>query len=177
MAYKLTVNGRTTTVDVPADMPLLWVLRDVLNMKGTKYGCGIAQCGACTVHLDGKATRSCVTTVAAAAKAKITTIEGLSADGSHPVQIAWQEIDVPQCGYCQPGQMMSAAALLSAKPKPTDQDIDSAMNGNICRCGTYLRIRAAIHKAAAMGHEHHPVTSSGAPAEHGEHQQEHRQQD
>jgi len=161
MPYKLTVNGRSTTVDVPADMPLLWVLRDVLNMKGTKYGCGIAQCGACTVHLGGKAVRSCITPVSAAAKAPITTIEGLSADGTHPVQVAWQEIDVPQCGYCQPGQMMSAAALLASKPHPTDQDIDSAMNGNICRCGTYLRIRAAIHKAADMAGGHHHVTSSG----------------
>jgi len=161
MPYKLTVNGRSTTVDVPADMPLLWVLRDVLNMKGTKYGCGIAQCGACTVHLGGKAVRSCITPVSAAAKVPITTIEGLSADGTHPVQVAWQEIDVPQCGYCQPGQMMSAAALLASKPHPTDQDIDSAMNGNICRCGTYLRIRAAIHKAADMAGGHHHVTSSG----------------
>lgn len=163
MPYKLTINGRSTTVDVPADMPLLWVLRDVLNLKGTKYGCGIAQCGACTVHLGGKAVRSCVTPVSAAAKAPITTIEGLSADGSHPVQVAWQDIDVPQCGYCQPGQIMSASALLAAKPHPTDQDIDAAMTGNICRCGTYLRIRAAIHKAAAMSPvHHHPVTSSAA---------------
>ena len=160
MAYKLTVNGRSTTVDVPADMPLLWVLRDVLNLRGTKYGCGIGQCGACTVHLGGKAVRSCLTAVAAATKAPITTIEGLSPDGSHPLQIAWQEVDVPQCGYCQGGQIMSAAALLAAKPRPSDQDIDSAMNGNLCRCGTYLRIRKAIHTAAAMGARPHPVTSS-----------------
>ena len=150
MPYKLNVNGRPATVDAPADMPLLWVLRDVLNLRGTKYGCGIGFCGACTVHIGGRPVRSCQTPVAAAADAKITTIEGLSADGTHPVQVAWQEIDVPQCGYCQAGQMMSAAALLAKTPKPSDQDIDAAMNGNICRCGTYLRIRQAIHKAASM---------------------------
>lgn len=149
MSFKLTVNGRPATVDVPADMPLLWVLRDVLNLRGAKYGCGIGQCGACTVHLNGKAVRSCITPVSAAAKAPITTIEGLSSDGSHPVQAAWQEIDVAQCGYCQAGQIMSAVALLAAKPHPSDHDIDQAMNGNLCRCGTYLRIRQAIHKAAA----------------------------
>jgi isoquinoline 1-oxidoreductase alpha subunit len=160
MAFKLTVNGKSNTVDVPADMPLLWVLRDVLNMRGTKYGCGIGQCGACTVHLNGKAVRSCLTPVSAAAKGPITTIEGLSADGTHPLQVAWQDIDVPQCGYCQPGQIMSAAALLAAKPSPTDHDIDAAMSGNVCRCGTYLRIRAAIHKAAGMPGGHHGVTSS-----------------
>src|SRR5580698_10424656 len=124
MAYKLSVNGRSTTVDVPADMPLLWVLRDVLNLKGTKYGCGIGQCGACTVHLSGKPVRSCQTPVSAAVNLPITTLEGLSADGSHPVQQAWMDIDVPQCGYCQAGQIMSAVALLSKKPKPTDADID-----------------------------------------------------
>ena len=150
MAFKLTVNGRSSTVDVPADMPLLWVLRDVLNLNGTKYGCGIGQCGACTVHLGGKAVRSCLTPVSAAASAPITTIEGLSADGTHPVQLAWQEIDVPQCGYCQAGQMMSASALLAKIPQPTDKEIDAAMNGNICRCGTYLRIRQAIHRAASL---------------------------
>ena len=150
MSYKLTVNGRPTTVDAPADMPLLWVLRDIMNLRGTKYGCGIGFCGACTVHIGGRAVRSCQTPVAAAADAKITTIEGLSADGTHPVQVAWQEIDVPQCGYCQAGQMMSAAALLAKTPKPSDQDIDAAMNGNICRCGTYIRIRQAIHKAASL---------------------------
>jgi isoquinoline 1-oxidoreductase alpha subunit len=150
MAFKLTVNGQPTTVDVPADMPLLWVLRDILNLHGTKYGCGIGQCGACTVHLGGAAVRSCLTTVAAAAKAPVTTLEGLSKDGTHPVQQAWLEIDVPQCGYCQAGQMMSASALLDKNPKPTDKDIDSAMNGNLCRCGTYLQIRKAIHTAAAI---------------------------
>jgi isoquinoline 1-oxidoreductase alpha subunit len=150
MPYKVTVNGRTSTVDVPADMPLLWVLRDVLKLSGTKYGCGIGQCGACTVHLRGQAVRACLTPISAAANAPITTLEGLSADGTHPVQLAWEEIDVPQCGYCQAGQIMSAAALLAKKPKPTDQDIDTAMNGNLCRCGTYLRIRQAVHRAAAL---------------------------
>ena len=154
MSTKLTVNGKTITVDVPQDMPLLWVLRDVLNLRGTKYGCGIGQCGACTVHFGGRAVRSCQTPVAAADGAQITTIEGLSADGTHPVQLAWAEIDVPQCGYCQAGQMMSAAALLAKTAKPSDQDIDAAMNGNICRCGTYIRIRQAIHKAATLTASH-----------------------
>lgn len=163
MSYKLTVNGKATTVDVPAEMPLLWVLRDVMNLKGTKYGCGIGQCGACTVHLNGKAVRSCLTPVSAAAKGPIMTIEGLSHDGSHPLQVAWQDIDVPQCGYCQAGQIMSAAALLSAKPHPSDQDIDSAMSGNLCRCGTYLRIREAIHKAAA--HAGSSVSGGGGGAQ------------
>jgi isoquinoline 1-oxidoreductase alpha subunit len=157
MAFKLTVNGRSSTVDVPADMPLLWVLRDVLNLKGTKYGCGIGQCGACTVHLGGKAVRSCLTSVSNATSEPITTLEGLSADGTHPLQVAWQEIDVPQCGYCQAGQIMSAAALLAKTAQPTDQQIDAAMNGNLCRCATYLRIRQAIHKAATL-------TSSNAPS-------------
>jgi isoquinoline 1-oxidoreductase alpha subunit len=160
MPYKLTVNGRTSTVDVPADMPLLWVLRDVLKLHGTKYGCGIGQCGACTVHLRGQAVRACLTPVSAAANAPITTIEGLSADGSHPVQQAWEEMDVPQCGYCQAGQIMSAAALLAKKPKPTDADIDSAMNGNLCRCGTYLRIRQAVHRAATLNGK--PISASAA---------------
>jgi isoquinoline 1-oxidoreductase alpha subunit len=165
MPYKVIVNGRTSTVDVPADMPLLWVLRDVLKLSGTKYGCGIGQCGACTVHLRGQAVRACLTPISAAANAPITTVEGLSADGSHPVQVAWEELDVPQCGYCQAGQLMSAAALLAKKPKPTDADIDSAMNGNLCRCGTYLRIRQAVHRAAALGgNSKQPVSAAAAGA-------------
>jgi isoquinoline 1-oxidoreductase subunit alpha len=151
MAYKLNVNGHISTVDVPADMPLLWVLRDVLDLSGTKYGCGIGQCKACTVHLAGKPVQACLTPVSAVGAQAITTIEGLSPDGTHPLQLAWQEIDVPQCGYCQAGQIMSAAALLAKIGKPTDKDIDNAMNGNLCRCGTYLRIRAAIHKAVEIG--------------------------
>jgi aerobic-type carbon monoxide dehydrogenase small subunit (CoxS/CutS family) len=148
MPFKLSVNGRSRTVDAPPDMPLLWVLRDMLDLKGTKYGCGIAQCGACTVHLKGQPVRSCVTPVSAATTGPIVTIEGLSADGSHPLQQTWRELDVPQCGYCQSGQIMTAAALLKSNPRPTDADIDRAMAGNLCRCATYLRIRAAIHKAA-----------------------------
>jgi isoquinoline 1-oxidoreductase subunit alpha len=150
MPFNLNVNGKTTSVDVPGDMPLLWALRDVLNLKGTKFGCGIAQCGACTVHVNGSATRSCSLTVSKAANTKITTIEGLSSDGRHPLQLAWQEIDVPQCGYCQAGQIMSAAALLTSKPKPTDAEINTALVGNLCRCGTYLRIRDAVKRAAGM---------------------------
>ncbi len=150
MPYELTVNKRPMTVDVAADTPLLWVLRDVLNLHGTKYGCGIGQCGACTVHLGGEPVRSCLTPVSAAAKASITTIEGLSADGTHPLQVAWREVDVPQCGYCQAGQIMAAAALLAKHSKPTDAEIDTAMNGNLCRCGTYLRVRQAIHQAAGQ---------------------------
>ena len=151
MAYTLTVNGKKSSVDVPADMPLLWVLRDVLKLHGTKYGCGIAQCGACTVHLNGKAVRSCQTQISTVGTQSVTTIEGLSADGTHAVQKAWEQVDVPQCGYCQAGQMMSAAALLATKPKPTDADIDTAMNGNLCRCGTYERIRKAIRRASGAG--------------------------
>ena len=150
MSITFKVNGQSRTVDVPADMPLLWVLRDVLDLKGTKFGCGVAQCGACTVQVNGTAIRSCTRRVATVANAEVTTIEGLSPDGSHPLQRAWQEIDVPQCGYCQAGQLMSAAALLRDKPNPTDADIDTAMNGNICRCTTYLRIREAIHAAAKL---------------------------
>jgi len=150
MPYTLTVNAKPQTVDVAPDMPLLWVLRDTLNMKGTKFGCGIGQCGACTVHLAGKAVRSCQTPMSTANNAVVTTIEGLSPDGSHPLQRAWQEIDVPQCGYCQAGQLMAAAALLASIAKPTDADIDRAMTGNLCRCATYLRIRQAIHRAADM---------------------------
>ena len=150
MPYTLNVNGKTTSVDVPADMPLLWVLRDVMNLKGTKFGCGIAQCGACTVHVNGTATRACITPVSKAVGQKITTIEGLSSDGRHPLQVAWQAVDVPQCGYCQAGQIMSAAALLASKPKPTDAEINTAMTGNLCRCGTYVRIREAIKRAAGI---------------------------
>ena len=149
MTFTFKVNGKSTTVDVAPDMPLLWVLRDVLDLKGTKFGCGIGQCGACTVHVKGTPTRSCRTAVSRVAGAEITTIEGLSSDGSHPVQRAWESVDVPQCGYCQAGQIMAAAALLAKNSNPSDADIDTAMNGNICRCATYLRIRQAIHKAAA----------------------------
>jgi isoquinoline 1-oxidoreductase subunit alpha len=149
--FNLTVNNKTYKVDVDPDTPLLWVLRDTLGLTGTKYGCGIAQCGACTVHFNGNALRSCTLPVSTAVNGKIVTIEGLSADGTHPVQQAWDEEDVPQCGYCQAGQVMTAAALLARKPKPTDADIDTAMAGNICRCGTYTRIRKAIHVAAAKG--------------------------
>ena len=144
----LRVNGREHTVDVPPDMPLLWTLRDILGLTGTKYGCGIAQCGACTVHVDGRAIRSCVTPAATLEGRAITTIEGLAGDGRHPVQLAWVAEEVPQCGYCQPGQVMSAAALLASNPRPSDADIDRAMSGNLCRCGTYDRIRKAIHRAA-----------------------------
>jgi isoquinoline 1-oxidoreductase subunit alpha len=142
--YNLQINGRSYTADVEADTPLLWVLRDSLGLVGTKFGCGIAQCGACTVHLNGNAVRSCTLPVSAVGTNKITTIEGLSATGEHPVQMAWKEVDVPQCGYCQAGQIMSATALLSKNPSPTTEQIDTAMNGNICRCGTYHRIREAI---------------------------------
>ncbi len=150
MPVTFKVNGKSTTVDVADDTPLLWVLRDVLDLKGTKYGCGIAQCGACTVHIDGVASRSCNRPISEMGGAEVVTIEGLSPDGSHAVQRAWVELDVPQCGYCQAGQIMSAASLLARTPKPTDTDIDRAMNGNICRCATYLRIRQAIHRAATM---------------------------
>jgi isoquinoline 1-oxidoreductase subunit alpha len=146
----LIVNGKTQRVDVPPDMPLLWAIRENLALMGTKFGCGIAQCGACTVHVDGQLVRSCNTQVGAVAGKKITTIEGLSAKNDHPVQKAWIELDVPQCGYCQSGQIMAAAALLARKPNPTDGDIDAAMAGNICRCGTYQRIRAGIHRAAQI---------------------------
>jgi isoquinoline 1-oxidoreductase alpha subunit len=147
MPYTVTVNGNSTTVDTPEDMPLLWVLRDVLKMKGTKFGCGVGACGACTVHIDGRAVRSCQTPIANVS-ADVTTIEGLSSDGSHPLQQAWMELDVPQCGYCQAGQLMTASALLANNSSPTDAEINTAMNGNICRCGTYMRIREAIHLAS-----------------------------
>lgn len=153
---KLKINGKEQEVAVPEDMPLLWVLRDVLGMTGTKYGCGMAQCGACTVHLDGRAVRSCVMPVGAVGSRAVTTIEGLGQDGpngkpgQHPVQRAWIEEDVVQCGYCQPGQVMAAAALLAIKPKPSDAEIDAALSANLCRCGTYPRIRAAVHRAADL---------------------------
>ncbi|HEX4134699.1 MAG TPA: (2Fe-2S)-binding protein [Bryobacteraceae bacterium] len=150
MAYTLKVNGQSTTVDAPSDMPLLWVLRDIMNLRGTKYGCGIGQCRACTVHLNGKAVPACQTPISTVGNQAVTTIEGLSPNGTHPVQVAWTEVDVAQCGYCQAGQIMAAASLLARKPHPTDSDIDSAMNGNLCRCGTYLRVRKAIHRAAQL---------------------------
>jgi len=150
MKTSFRVNGKPVTVEVPAEMPLLWILRDVLDLKGTKYGCGIAQCGACTVHLDGEPVRSCQIPASQAEGTSVITIEGLSPEGNHPLQRAWEELDVPQCGYCQAGQIMMAAALLTEVPKPTDADIDEAMSGNLCRCGTYLRIRKAIHVAATM---------------------------
>jgi isoquinoline 1-oxidoreductase alpha subunit len=150
MAITFTVNGKAQSVDVSPETPLLWVLRDTLNLTGTKFGCGMALCGACTVHINGGATRSCIIPISNVAGKKVTTIEGLSADGSHAVQQAWMAEDVPQCGYCQAGQIMSAVALLAKKVNPSDADIDDAMSGNICRCGTYQRIRKAIHRAAGM---------------------------
>ena len=148
MKVDFTVNGKAVSVDVPAQMPLLWVLRDSLNLKGTKYGCGEGQCGACTVHLRGRAVKACQVEVQSVAGAAVTTIEGLSPSGTHPLQVAWKELDVPECGYCQAGQIMMAASLLQTTPKPTLTQIETAMNGNICRCGTYVRIRAAIQRAA-----------------------------
>ena len=148
---KLDINGSTREVDASPEMPLLWVIRDLVGLTGTKYGCGMAQCGACTVHLDGNPVRACVTPVSAVGGRKITTIEGLSKDGSHVVQRAWAEVDVVQCGYCQSGQIMTAAALIARNPDPTDADIDEAMRGNLCRCGTYQAIREAIHRAARSG--------------------------
>ena len=150
MAFALNINGTSHTVDVEADTPLLWVIRDTIGLTGTKYGCGIARCGACTVHIDGQAVRSCTTKVSAAVGTKVTTIEGLSANSTHAVQVAWTEIGVPQCGYCQSGQIMTVAALLAKRARPTDAEIDEAMQENLCRCGTYLRIRAAIHRAADL---------------------------
>ncbi len=166
---QLKVNGTSRQFDGDPDMPLLWYLRDMIELTGTKFGCGRGLCGACTVHLNGAAVRSCQTTLKAAAGKSVTTIEGLSAKANHPVQVAWKELNVPQCGYCQSGQIMQAAALLKEKPKPTDKDIDNAMSGNICRCGTYQRIRAAVHMAA-MGKSAKPtkaaaVHTTDAPAE------------
>ena len=156
-SIKFTLNGKAQTVDVPAQMPLLWVLRDTLGMTGTKFGCGMALCGACTVHQNGQAIRACITPVSSVAGKNITTIEGLSSDSTHAVQKAWTELDVPQCGYCQSGQIMAAAALLAKKARPSDADIDEVMRGNICRCGTYQSIRAAIHRASEI-----MTTSNGA---------------
>jgi isoquinoline 1-oxidoreductase alpha subunit len=150
---KLRVNGKDYEVAAPADMPLLWVLRDLLGLTGTKYGCGVGQCGACLVHVDGKPRRSCMTDAAAVEGKAITTIEGLSADASHPVQVAWAEVDVVQCGYCQSGQIMAAAALLAETPRPTDPEIDAALGRQLCRCGTYQRIRAAVHRAAELNNQ------------------------
>jgi isoquinoline 1-oxidoreductase alpha subunit len=164
MKYTLKVNGKTSTVDAPPEMPLLWVLRDLLDLPGTKFGCGVAQCGACTVHLNGTATRSCQTPVSSVGNAEVTTIEGLSPSGTHALQQAWTELDVPQCGYCQAGQLMSAASLLARKPRPTDADIDEAMNGNICRCATYLRIREGIKRAATIASNASSTVPRPAPA-------------
>jgi isoquinoline 1-oxidoreductase subunit alpha len=155
----ITINGKPQRYDGDPDMPLLWLLRDELNLKGTKFGCGMGLCGACTVHVNGEPVRSCVMSAADAAGKKITTIEGISPDGTHPVQVAWAALDVPQCGYCQAGQIMSACALLAKTPNPTDAQIDSALDGNLCRCGTYIRIRAAVHQAAQLKN-----SASSAPA-------------
>ena len=148
MSIQLTINKKKVSLDIDPNTPLLWALRDHLSLKGTKYGCGIAQCGACTVWVNGEATRSCVLPLSAVANAEVTTIEGLSEKGDHPVQVAWDQLDVPQCGYCQSGQILAASALLASNPNPSDEDIDNAMAGNICRCGTYTRMRQAIHSAA-----------------------------
>ena len=160
---KLTVNGKPQQYDGDPEMPLLWVLRDELNLKGTKFGCGMGLCGACTVHVNGEPTRSCVMSASDAAGKKITTIEGISPDGGHPLQTAWAALDVPQCGYCQAGQIMTACALLAKTPNPTDAQIDSAMDGNMCRCGTYLRIRAAVHQAAKLSNSGSGAASAARP--------------
>ncbi|HUG52274.1 MAG TPA: (2Fe-2S)-binding protein [Vicinamibacteria bacterium] len=170
MPYTFKVNGEARTVDMPGNVPLLWVLRDELDLKGAKFGCGVSQCGACTVHVGGMAVRSCALSVASVAGKSVTTIEGLSPDGAHPLQRAWTEMDVAQCGYCQAGQIMSAAALLARKAKPTDADIDTAMAGNLCRCATYTRIRGAIHRAAELSAETsaRPATKVGQSGRPGE---------
>jgi len=159
----LVINGKSYRARVESETPLLWVLRDTLGLKGTKFGCGMGLCGACTVHLDGEPTRSCITPIGSIGARQVTTIEGLSADRSHPVQLAWIAEQVPQCGYCQSGQIMSAAALLEKRANPSDDEIDNAMSGNICRCGTYQRIRRAIHRAADMQLSHHDHTAGGNP--------------
>lgn len=164
MPVSLTVNGTRRTLDVPDDMPLLWALREVLDLKGPKFGCGIGQCGACTVHVNGNAVRSCNLPVAGVANANVVTIEGLSADGTHPLQLAWQELDVAQCGYCQAGQIMTAAALLRRTPRPSDADIDRAMTGNLCRCATYHRIREGIHRAASIAANDDAADTNAADA-------------
>ncbi len=162
MEITFTLNGESTTVDVPPGMPMLWVLRDTLDMKGTKFGCGMGQCGACTVHIDGRARRTCRLAAEQAQGMDITTVEGLSVDGDHPVQQAWKEIDVPQCGYCQAGQIMTASALLASNPSPTDADIDEAMDGNLCRCATYTRIRKAIHRSAEIAGAASTTSTAGS---------------
>jgi isoquinoline 1-oxidoreductase subunit alpha len=160
MPVTLTVNGTRRTLDVPDDMPLLWALRETLDLKGPKFGCGIGQCGACTVHVNGIATRTCVLPIAAVENAEIVTIEGLSADGTHPLQLAWQELDVPQCGYCQAGQIMTAAAMLQRNPRPSEAEIDRAMTGNICRCATYHRIREGVQRAVAIAANNNDADAS-----------------
>jgi len=164
MPVALTVNGTRRTLDIPDDMPLLWALRETLDLKGPKFGCGIGQCGACTVHVNGTATRCCVLPVSAVENADIVTIEGLSADGTHPLQLAWQEIDVPQCGYCQAGQIMTAAAMLRRNPRPSEAEIDRAMTGNICRCATYHRIREGVQRAVAIAANNNDADASTVDA-------------
>lgn len=163
--YQLNINGKSQSVDVAADTPLLWVLRDALDLPGTKYGCGVGACGACTVHINGVPTLSCMTPVSTIGRKQVTTIEGLDPKNAHPLQQAWQELDVPQCGYCQAGQIMTAVALLKESPKPSDAEIDGAMSGNLCRCATYTRIRAGIHRAAEIQQAQQPASKSGKKAQ------------